>query len=64
LVGQVLDTGWLGYLRVDYRKGDNIDGWGVNGGLRYQWQDAERLLLACARGFPRPIYGQFSAMYA
>jgi len=40
LVGQVLNTGWLGYLRVDYRKGDNIDGWGVNGGLRYQWQDA------------------------
>jgi outer membrane autotransporter protein len=40
LVGQVLNTGWLGYLRVDYRKGDNIDGWGLNGGLRYQWQDA------------------------
>ncbi len=40
LVGQVLNTGWLGYVRVDYRKGDNIEGWGFNGGLRYQWQDA------------------------
>ena len=40
LVGQVLNTGWLGYVRVDYRKGDHIEGWGFNGGLRYQWQDA------------------------
>ena len=33
----VLNTGWLGYARVDYRVGDNIEGWSVNTGLRYQF---------------------------
>jgi hypothetical protein len=31
------NTGWLGYGRVDYRTGDNIEGWMVNTGIRYQW---------------------------
>jgi len=31
------NSGWLGYGRVDYRKGDNIEGVGGNVGLRYQW---------------------------
>jgi opacity protein-like surface antigen len=31
------NTGWLGYGRVDYRTGENIDGWSVNAGLRYQF---------------------------
>jgi opacity protein-like surface antigen len=30
-------TGWAGYLRGDYRTGDDIEGWSVNGGLRYQF---------------------------
>jgi outer membrane autotransporter protein len=30
-------TGWLGYARVDYRKGENIEGVAGNAGLRYQW---------------------------
>ena len=37
LAGQVANTGWLGYTRVDYRHGDNIDGWTGNVGLRYQF---------------------------
>jgi opacity protein-like surface antigen len=32
-----LNTGWVGYLRGDYRTGDNIEGWSLNGGLRYQF---------------------------
>ena len=31
------NTGWLGYGRVDYRTGENIEGWSVTGGLRYQF---------------------------
>jgi Autotransporter beta-domain len=31
------NTGWLGYGRVDYRKGDTIEGVSGNVGLRYQW---------------------------
>jgi opacity protein-like surface antigen len=34
---QVLNSGWVSYLRGDYRTGDNIEGWSVNGGLRYQF---------------------------
>ena len=31
------NTGWLGYGRVDYRTGENIESWSVNAGLRYQF---------------------------
>jgi outer membrane autotransporter protein len=31
------NTGWLGYGRVDYRNGENIEGVSGNVGLRYQW---------------------------
>src|SRR4029077_8809725 len=37
IAARVVDTGWLGYLRGDYRNGDNIEGWSVNGGIRYQF---------------------------
>jgi opacity protein-like surface antigen len=35
--GQIVNTGWLGYVRGDYRAGDNIEGYSVNAGLRYQF---------------------------
>jgi outer membrane autotransporter protein len=38
VAGQLVGTGWLGYIRGDYRIGDNIEGYSVNGGLRYQFQ--------------------------
>jgi opacity protein-like surface antigen len=37
LAGQVVNTGWLGFVRVDYRNGSNIEGWTGNAGLRYQF---------------------------
>jgi opacity protein-like surface antigen len=37
LAGQVANTGWLGFVRVDYRNGDNINGWTGNAGIRYQF---------------------------
>lgn len=37
LAGQLLNTGWLGYVRGDYRVGTHVDGWGVSGGVRYQF---------------------------
>jgi opacity protein-like surface antigen len=37
LAAQVANTGWLGFVRVDYRNGDNINGWTGNGGIRYQF---------------------------
>ncbi len=37
VAAQVLNTGWLGFVRVDYRNGDHIDGWTGNAGIRYQF---------------------------
>src|SRR5262252_379150 len=35
--GQIADTGWLGYARIDYRNGDHLQGWTATGGIRYQF---------------------------
>ena len=37
VAGQVVNTGWLGFVRVDYREGDNLNGWTGNAGIRYQF---------------------------
>jgi opacity protein-like surface antigen len=37
IAAQLVNTAWVSYLRVDYRTGDIIEGWGINGGLRYQF---------------------------
>jgi hypothetical protein len=37
VAAQVLNTSWVTYLRGDYRHGEYIEGWGVTGGLRYQF---------------------------
>jgi opacity protein-like surface antigen len=37
LAAQVANTGWLGFVRVDYRNGSNIEGWTGNAGVRYQF---------------------------
>ncbi|NNM72740.1 autotransporter-associated beta strand repeat-containing protein [Enterovirga aerilata] len=34
---QVLDTPFLGYIRSDFRFGDRLEGYAVNGGVRYQF---------------------------
>ena len=33
---QLADSGWLSYLRADFRTGENIQGVAINAGLRYQ----------------------------
>lgn len=37
LAGVVLNTGWSGYARVDYRDGENLRGYNFNVGGRYQF---------------------------
>ena len=39
-------TGWLGYARVDYRNGQNIEALSVNGGIRYQLAPAPQVAAA------------------
>lgn len=43
--GSTLDSQWVGYARADYRKGDNIEAWGLNAGLRYQFPVAKPVLV-------------------
>ncbi len=38
----VLNTGWLGYARVDYKTGEDVEGWNFNAGLRYQFSPEAR----------------------
>jgi opacity protein-like surface antigen len=37
VAGQIVNTGWLGFARVDYRNGENLNGWIGNAGVRYQF---------------------------
>ncbi|MEZ5853463.1 MAG: hypothetical protein R3D67_01465 [Hyphomicrobiaceae bacterium] len=41
IAGVVLNSGWLGYVRGDYRFGDNIEALSVNAGLRYQFEPSK-----------------------
>ncbi|WP_238191140.1 outer membrane beta-barrel protein [Methylobacterium frigidaeris] len=37
LAGQILNTGWQGYVRGDYRIGDHIESFGASAGIRYSF---------------------------
>jgi len=37
LAAQFVNTGLVGFVRADYRNGENIDGWTANAGLRYSF---------------------------
>lgn len=68
IAGQIVNTGWLGFARVDYRNGNNIDGWTGNAGIRYQFTP-EMLASKLPSKFvkaPRPMIGatNWSGFYA
>jgi opacity protein-like surface antigen len=39
--GLIDNTGWVGFVRVDYRNGSNLSGWHGTGGARYQFSPNE-----------------------
>jgi opacity protein-like surface antigen len=39
--GHIKNTGWLGFMRVDYREGPNMQGLSGTGGIRYRFTPAE-----------------------
>ena len=59
LAGQIVNTGWLGFVRVDYRNGGNIDGWTGNAGIRYQFtpETIASVFPTKALKAPRPVIG-------
>jgi opacity protein-like surface antigen len=50
--GQVKNTGWLGFARVDYREGSNMNGISGTGGIRYQFTPGQ----APAYPVKAPVY--------
>ncbi len=42
VLGSVPNSPWLGYVRLDYKAGENIEAWGFNAGLRYQFNPSSR----------------------
>ena len=37
----IANTGWIGFVRADYRDGPNLSGWDGTGGIRYQFTPGE-----------------------
>jgi opacity protein-like surface antigen len=37
----IANTGWIGFVRADYRSGPNLNGWDGTGGIRYQFTPGE-----------------------
>ena len=52
LVAIIPNTGWLAYVRGDYRTGDHIDGWSMNGGIRYQLNPAHPVVTGRSADVP------------
>jgi opacity protein-like surface antigen len=62
--GQMIGSPWLGYARIDFRDGENIEGVGFNAGLRYQFDSTQRIAAgAWSNGPVRPIAFDWSGFY-
>jgi outer membrane autotransporter protein len=48
-------TSWLGYARVDYRNGENIEALSVNGGVRYQFAPTPPVVAAAAPMYTKAV---------
>jgi opacity protein-like surface antigen len=50
--GQLVSTGWLGFARIDYRTGSNIEGISGTAGIRYQFTP-DQFIPALPRAYAR-----------
>jgi len=55
LAGQILNTGWVGFVRGDYRTGDNLEGWTANAGVRYNFLPAVAAAPLITKGPAVPV---------
>jgi outer membrane autotransporter protein len=59
--GQVIGTGWLGFARVDYRDGPNLNGWDGVAGLRYQYTPEQVASMPVkAPAYKAPVAGPYN----
>jgi outer membrane autotransporter protein len=69
VAGTLSNTGWLGFIRADYRNGPNLNGWDATGGLRYQFSPGEIVRTAMpvkapVRKIPPPELVTWAGLYA
>jgi opacity protein-like surface antigen len=59
VAGQIVNTGWLGFVRVDYRDGSHINGWTGNAGIRYQFtpEMVASVMPVKVKAPPHPVVG-------
>jgi opacity protein-like surface antigen len=59
VAGQLVNTGFLGFVRVDYRDGSNINGWTGNAGIRYQFtpEMIASVMPVKVKAPPHPVIG-------
>src|SRR5262249_36468228 len=55
LAGPPPNTGWVGFVRGDYRIGQNIQGWTANAGLRYNFVPEEAVASKMVVKAPPPV---------
>jgi opacity protein-like surface antigen len=62
IAGQIVNTGWLGFARIDYRDGNNINGYTGNVGIRYQFtpEMIAAVMPVKVKAPPRPFIGPTS----
>ena len=62
--GQMIGSPWLGYVRIDVKDGENVEGVGFNAGLRYQFDPTQRIAAgALFNGPARPVSYDWTGFY-
>jgi opacity protein-like surface antigen len=53
--GQLVGTGWVGFVRFDYRTGNRLEGWDGTGGLRYHFTPEPAIALVGKSPVKAPV---------
>jgi opacity protein-like surface antigen len=60
VAGQLVDSGWVGFVRGDYRIGSNIEGWTANAGLRYNFVPEKAVATKMVVKAPRAVVAPYN----
>ena len=63
IFGQMVGSPWLGYVRLDLKEGANIEAFGFNAGLRYQFDPTQRVAGALYNGPARAAAYDWTGLY-
>ena len=63
IFGQMVGSPWLGYVRLDLKEGADIQAFGFNAGLRYQFDPTQRVAGALYNGPARAAPYDWTGLY-